>query len=164
MLTPTTRPPLTATKVVAWTRAPDRAFLLFEAHRNEPCGYAEVNAMCVNEEHMWIGHVLLDPRVRGRGMGTAFTRLLVDAAFNSLGAERLSLIVFPHNEAAIRSYLRAGFTLRGDEYHRFGRVGRRYRMLRFELDRAAGRRVAAVGHAQGSRGTRQLLPTAQDPS
>jgi RimJ/RimL family protein N-acetyltransferase len=163
-LTPTTPPPLTAEKVIAWTGGPDRAFLLFDVSVGRPLGYAELNSMRLNDEHLWMGHVLLDPALRGRGIGSRFVDLLVEMAFGTLSAERLSLIVFPENKAAVRCYERAGFALRGDEFHRFGPARRRYRMLRYECDRSVVHRHSRFSAAHAPREHRQLLPTSPDRS
>jgi len=134
-LTPTTPPPLTAEKVIGWTRAGGNPLVLVRGDSAIPCAYAELNPMRTNEEHLWIGHVVVDPAMRGQGIGRTFVRKLVECGFQTLGAERISLIVLPGNEPAIRCYQAAGFELRAEEYHRFGAARRRCRMLRFELDR-----------------------------
>jgi RimJ/RimL family protein N-acetyltransferase len=134
-LTPTTPPPLTPAKVLAWVRPNGRAYLGFAGRQQAPCLYGELNPMRTNDEHLWIGHVLADPQWRGRGLGQAFVRRLVESAFGEFFAERISLIVFPDNAPAIRCYERVGFTLSGDEHHRFGPQQRPYRMLRYEIDR-----------------------------
>jgi RimJ/RimL family protein N-acetyltransferase len=128
-LAPTTEPPLTAEKVIGWTSPVGRPYILVRVGQHVPYGYAELNPWRGSELHLWIGHVIVDPALRGKGIGGELTRLLVEKAF-ATGARRISLIVFPDNQPAIRSYVRAGFELCGDEYHRFGR--RRHRMLRFE--------------------------------
>jgi putative acetyltransferase len=49
---------------------------------------------------------------RGRGVGGALVRAAIDAA-RDLGAHKLALQVWPHNEAALRLYLRHGFVEEG---------------------------------------------------
>ncbi|MBN1512576.1 MAG: GNAT family N-acetyltransferase [Phycisphaerae bacterium] len=134
-LTPTTPPPLTPEKVLAWVRPNGRAYLGFAGSRDVPCLYGELNPMRTNDEHLWIGHVLADPQCRGRGLGQLFVRGLLESGFGEFCAERISLIVFPDNIPAVRCYERVGFTLRGDEHHRFGPQERSHRMLRYEIDR-----------------------------
>lgn len=58
---------------------------------------------------VWEYAVFLDAAVRGRGLGTALHRLMLDAA-RACGLRGVWLSVEPHNRAAIRSYRRAGFT------------------------------------------------------
>lgn len=50
---------------------------------------------------------------RGRGYGKEAVRLLVDFAFRDLNLHRVELTVFDGNEAAIRTYLGAGFSKEG---------------------------------------------------
>lgn len=161
-LTPTTPPPLTASKVIGWSRAPGWAFLLHKRGADGPSGYGELHPMRRNEEHWWIGHVIVDPAERGRGAGCALVQKLADTGFSALAAERISLIVFPDNEAAVRCYRRAGFEPRGQEYHHFGPRRRRYRMLRFELDRPWAADRLAMANAQAPRLLGQSLPEWRD--
>ena len=161
-LTPTTPPPLTASKVIAWSRAPGWAFLLHTRGADTPTGYGELNPIRSNDEHLWIGHVVVDPAERGRGTGTALVQKLAETGFSTLAAERISLIVFPDNEAAVRCYVRAGFEPRGQEYHQFGPSRRRYRMLRFEIDRPRAADRLALADAQAPRPIRQSLPQRRD--
>jgi len=56
--------------------------------------------------------MMVDARWRGRGIGGALVRSAVDAA-RDMGAHKLALQVWPHNEAARRLYLRHGFVEEG---------------------------------------------------
>lgn len=49
---------------------------------------------------------------RGRGLGGALLDVLVDQA-RTLGAHKVELQVWPHNEPALRLYLSRGFTVEG---------------------------------------------------
>ncbi|MGB2985910.1 MAG: GNAT family N-acetyltransferase [Phycisphaerae bacterium] len=129
-LAPSTHPPLTAEKVIGWKKPTGDAFLLTRKGDAEPVGYGELNPMRREVDHLWLGHVVIRPDQRGRGTGQAFVRALLDHAFDRCCAGRVSLIVFPDNTVAIQCYVRAGFTIIGDEYHRFGGIGPRYRFLR----------------------------------
>lgn len=51
---------------------------------------------------------VIDPPWRGQGLGLA-AMAAVEAKARALGAQRLSLHVFAHNEAACRLYAKAGF-------------------------------------------------------
>ncbi len=136
-LAPSTAAPLTAQKVVGWKRPDGHAFQLIRGEDPVPAGYAELNPMRQDAAHLWLGHVVVDPNLRGRGLGRALVRDVVATAFNRLDAGRISLVVFPNNIPAIQCYLRAGFALEGEEYHRFGDKGPRYRLLRLEVRRPA---------------------------
>jgi len=82
---------------------------------------AEGLHLAVTEGPELVGHGMLMPygdavelanflhqRVRGRGIGTALNRALVDLARRE-GYDRVWLSVEPSNRAAIRSYEKAGF-------------------------------------------------------
>jgi RimJ/RimL family protein N-acetyltransferase len=53
--------------------------------------------------------IFLAREVRGQGVGTQVSRLMVELA-RAMGLGRLWLSVEPHNRAALRSYEKAGFT------------------------------------------------------
>ena len=131
-LAPKTPPPLTTAKVLGWCRSKGCPLLLWPADGDLPVGYAELNQMRSDSRHLWLGHIVLDPRHRGRGEGIRFVQMLLRWALVELGARRVSLVVFPDNQAAVACYLKAGFSLHGEEYHRFEPDGPRHRLLRFE--------------------------------
>ena len=54
--------------------------------------------------------VIVDPAVRGHGIGKAMLRLAVDDAFGSRKADAVCLHVFAENTPAVRCYESAGFT------------------------------------------------------
>jgi RimJ/RimL family protein N-acetyltransferase len=56
--------------------------------------------------------MMVDSRWRGRGVGGALVRAAIEAA-RDLGAHKVALQVWPHNEAARRLYLRHGFVEEG---------------------------------------------------
>jgi RimJ/RimL family protein N-acetyltransferase len=56
--------------------------------------------------------MMVDARWRGLGVGGALVRSVIDAA-GGLGAHKIALQVWPHNEAARRLYLRHGFVEEG---------------------------------------------------
>ena len=132
-LAPSTQPPLTAAKVVGWTKPGGEAFLLTREGDAKPIGYGELNPMRGTVGHLWLGHVVVRPDQRDRGAGQALVRALLDRAFNTLLAGRVSLIVFPDNVAALQCYRRVGFALMGEEYHRFGGAGPKHRLFRLEI-------------------------------
>jgi RimJ/RimL family protein N-acetyltransferase len=147
-LAPSTPPPLTPAKVVAWTNPPDRALLLFRGREPLPSGYAELNPLRGSSQAVWLGHVVIAPPLRGRGLGSAFTAELVAEAFANPRTERIVLIVFPDNEPAIRCYRAAGFHQTATEQHRFGSRRAAHSMLRFELTRGEAGQRGTVGGVQ----------------
>lgn len=66
--------------------------------------------------------VMLDPAVRGRGLGTAVLRELAARAF-AAGAHRVQAEVLGYNEAALRAFASAGFTREGVRRSAYDREG-----------------------------------------
>ena len=132
-LAPSTAQPLTADKVLGWKRPGGRALILGRDGDPRPMAYGELNPTRRDPDRLWVGHVVLRPTERRRGMGRWFVRRLVDYAFDHLVAKSLSLVVFPDNQPALRCYQSAGFVVAGDEYHRFKKTGPPHRLLRLEM-------------------------------
>jgi RimJ/RimL family protein N-acetyltransferase len=100
-------------------------------HKKQAFSHQEINlAICLNpgakhvgniylrdidwvarhaELHIFIGGV----EHRGKGVGTAAVRLLIDYAFASLGLRRLYLFVLADNLPAVRVYEKCGFRVEG---------------------------------------------------
>ncbi|RLT24422.1 MAG: N-acetyltransferase [Chloroflexi bacterium] len=79
--------------------------------------------------HIAIG----EPDARGRGIGSAATRLAADFALGGLGLNRLSLTVFSFNTAAIRCYERVGFREEGRAREAIIRDGQRWDEIQMGL-------------------------------
>ena len=62
------------------------------------------------------GFVIVDPAVRGRGLGREMLRLGIDYAREVLGAEKIDLGVFEANERARHCYESVGFHLTGKSH------------------------------------------------
>ena len=135
-LAPGTPPPLTPEGVRAWRKPGGHALVLSESAKNDPIGYGELNPMRADHGHWWLGHMIVRGDKRGRGIGHAFLRALLNRAFHDLAAYRVSLIVFPGNHAAIGCYRRNGFIPVSEEYHRIGGHDAVNRLLRMEIRRA----------------------------
>lgn len=60
-----------------------------------------------------LGRIALAPLHRGRGLAPGFMTLIVDRAFYRNWVQRVDLLVYSHNVAAIKAYERAGFVLEG---------------------------------------------------
>jgi ribosomal protein S18 acetylase RimI-like enzyme len=142
-LAPSSTPPLTAAKVAAWQEPDGCGFLLFGSRAAEPVGYGELKPMPREPDHYWLGHVVVDPQVRGQGIGRQLVRELTAYAFRNLGVQRLSLVVFPDNLVAVRCYRRAGFQRISEEYHRFGKTETEYKLVRLEMDKRRAARILA---------------------
>lgn len=136
---PRTRSPLTPEKVIAWSADRDYPRVVTEHPVVAPLAYGELHYMPGSRSHVWLGHLLVAPACRGRGVGQVLTRLLLAEAFERLRARRASLVVFPDNVAAIHCYVRAGMIYAGDQTRFFETTGRYHRMLAFSMDRAGYR-------------------------
>ncbi len=133
---PSCVPPITSSMVRNWVKVNGRALILSRADARVPIGYGELNPLCDNPGELWIGHVVLNPSLRGRGLGERFTRLLLAHAFDEMAAERVSLVVFPENARAVDCYHRAGLRAVAEEFHRFG-SGPKRRLVRMEAKPSA---------------------------
>jgi|CXWL01.1.fsa_nt_gi RimJ/RimL family protein N-acetyltransferase len=131
-LAPSTLPPLTGEKINAWRKAGGTSLVGFEKHSKFPVAYGEINPMRSDGGRFWIGHVVVDSQMRGRGVGRRFVRGLLEEAFHEQHARRVSLVVFPENRAAVHCYRHCGFRIVGDEHHQFLPDGPRHRLLRLE--------------------------------
>ncbi|GMV95667.1 MAG: hypothetical protein AMXMBFR83_00390 [Phycisphaerae bacterium] len=133
-LAPSTPAPLTAAKVVNWPGADGGPRLFYRDGLIEPIGYCELNPMPGQPGHYWIGHCVVRPEQRGAGLGRLLMELVLEEAF-ARGAYRVSLMVFPENEAACRCYRSVGFREVGDQYKQFPTSDRRHRMVQMSLGR-----------------------------
>ncbi len=133
-LAPRTPPPPTPAKVLCWCGPRCSAYVMSSESDPTIRGYGEINRMKQRDDHAWLGHIILRPDLRGTGEGTRFVQLLVDHVFLSGGTERILLIVFPANVAAIRCYLACGFTETKREFHTF-QSNTRQEMVRMTLTR-----------------------------
>lgn len=151
LVSPETRPPLTARKIVAWGGQGRRQFMIEVTapprHADAPpttalapLGYAELNDMPQQPGIVWIGHLVLDPARRGRGLGTRAVRQLLEHAFNDCEAREVVLVVLPHNQPAIRAYRAAGLTHQGEEWKRQPHWQQPYRVVRMGIDRRSFQR------------------------
>lgn len=132
-LSPSLEFPLTPEKVVSWKQAGGRVLVWEGADNGTPIAYGELNPMKHERRHWWLGHVLVHPEFRGLGLGKAFVRMLLASAASEALVDRISLIVFPDNLAALRCYESVGFRVIGEEYHRYPGHDRRERLKRLEL-------------------------------
>lgn len=96
------------------------------------CGIKDINLISKQAE-TWI--YIGESDLRNKGIGSDSIRLLLKECFEKLKLKRLYLYVADFNIAAIRLYERNGFsrTASGDDMG--CRSGRRYKILRMELER-----------------------------
>lgn len=67
-----------------------------------------------------------DPAYRGNGYGTDAMCVMLRYGFMELNLQRIQLDAFSYNERAIKSYLKAGFVLEGQQRGTLLRNGRRW--------------------------------------
>ena len=84
-------------------------FKLVETPGDRVLGHIELMGINPTERRAHIGRVLIDPAVRGHGLGTELMTLLIRHAFGPLGLDTLTLSVFTFNTPAIACYERLGF-------------------------------------------------------
>jgi RimJ/RimL family protein N-acetyltransferase len=60
-----------------------------------------------------IGQIVVDPRLRGAGIGAASLKLVLEVCFNELGLHRAQLFVDEDNAEAIACYRKIGFRIEG---------------------------------------------------
>ncbi|MEU8223540.1 GNAT family N-acetyltransferase [Kribbella sp. NPDC048915] len=93
--------------LTSWrTVDPDiHSYLLFDGER--AVGYGEV-WLDDEEDEVELARIIVDPEVRGRGIGAGLVRALLGPAL-AAGYSEVFLRVRPENAAAIRTYQRSGF-------------------------------------------------------
>lgn len=116
---PQTVPPLSAAKVLQWAGPGRLCFQLAPTTGEEPVAYGELNTLSADRAEYWLGHLLVDPQQRGRGVGTRLVEALLRYGAGRLAARRITLVVFPENARAITCYTAAGMRFDGRETHRF---------------------------------------------
>lgn len=102
--------------------------LLFKAvdrESGEAVGHIELGAIDRRNRSLRIGRVLVDPSLRGRGLGDAMMRAALSQAFDEMEMHRVDLWVFEENARAITCYERVGFWRDGLIREAF-RVGEEY--------------------------------------
>ncbi len=76
-------------------------------HRDVAVAYGEL-WVDESECEVELARIIVDPEIRGRGVGREFVRMLVAEA-DTFSLENIFLRVVPENTAAIRCYQSAGF-------------------------------------------------------
>ncbi len=134
-LAPKTAPPVTADAVRAWNTPAHEALQLAPLTRRRPVAYGELNELNVERGLYWLGHLIVAPAQRGRGVGLALTKALLRRAFTRYAASEVTLVVFPENVVARACYERAGMREDGWEVHDLPPYGRRVRLVRMAASR-----------------------------
>lgn len=80
----------------------------------EPVGHFIMRYIHGDHRALRFGWVVMDPSRRGKGYGTEMLRAGLKYAFEFLGADRVTLGVFEHNDIAHNCYRKAGFVDTGE--------------------------------------------------
>ena len=98
----------------AWFRAlqndPLRKFFAVYDGAGRHIGNTGVKRLYAEHRRAELFIYIGEPRDRGRGMGTAATRLLTEYCFDEMDLHRVYVTVFSYNKGALASYGKAGFT------------------------------------------------------
>ncbi|MDP4152773.1 MAG: GNAT family protein [Bacillota bacterium] len=89
----------------------DEKSLLFTAvdENGVPMGHILFDKIDYSENSVHFGHVIVDPKVRGNGLGKEMLKLALQNAFDILGFSKATLAVFDNNGAAFSCYKKIGF-------------------------------------------------------
>jgi RimJ/RimL family protein N-acetyltransferase len=129
---PIFRWPLTREQLEAYLRAsevPDPPRLIFRAVERATghtggrvVGHVELGAIDRRNGSATLSRVLVDPGLRGAGIGQAMVHRVLEIGFEEMGLHRVDLYVFDFNRSAIGCYERLGFAREGilRDYRRLG--------------------------------------------
>jgi RimJ/RimL family protein N-acetyltransferase len=156
-LAPGTPFPLTAAKVVGWTNDDHHRVVLRDAAQR-PVGYAELHALSPRGDQLWIGHLIIAPECRRRGLGQSFVAGLLERTFSEAKVCEVVLLVFPENRRAIACYERCGFIAQGEETRHFAEVGRTCHFLRMAVSSGRFRRIRDSGLLTGQTMADRTVP------
>jgi len=89
------------------------------------------------EDQLRLGFVILNPALRGKGLGREMVRLAAGEAFADAKVQRLTLGVFENNPAALHCYLSAGFCpVNGAERESYFCMGEAWPCLEMSMSRS----------------------------
>ena len=74
-------------------------------------GYIELRILDSNENTARIGRVIIDPKMRGKGLGHNLINSIKEYAYSKLDVQKLTLGVFSFNQNAISLYLKNDFII-----------------------------------------------------
>lgn len=112
------RTPFTAESHLNWynTRVQTgevEQFVIVDTESNKDVGSVYLRDIDLNNKKCEYGIFIGEDDCRGKGIGSAAAKLILDYAFEVLKLNRVYLRVFDYNKSAIRSYEKAGFKYEG---------------------------------------------------
>jgi RimJ/RimL family protein N-acetyltransferase len=90
-----------------------REYIVVEKKTGKPVGWASIRWSPPTGVTCVIGLVIAEKQLRGKGLGTEVTRLLVIQAFDQLNMHKVELTTRPDNEAMVKVAKNCGFKLEG---------------------------------------------------
>ena len=107
--------PLTKDQLVKYIEQDSRIiFKVVDLVSSTTIGHAEI--ALADSGNCRLCRILIGQKgLRGKGLGQELVKILLNRAFNELGAERAELNVYDWNHQAIKCYERVGFTLNPGE-------------------------------------------------
>jgi RimJ/RimL family protein N-acetyltransferase len=117
-----------------------RAFIVVEKRTGKAVGWAMIRWWRPFSTTADLGLVIAEKHLRGQGLGTEATKLLVDVAFNQHNMHKAELFTRADNKAAVMAVRNCGFKLEGrhrDEVYFNGKYydGLSFGLLRNDYDK-----------------------------
>ena len=122
-------------------RQHQRAYVI-ENESGIPIGTCGLRAIDRDEGTALLGMMIGDPRLWGRGYGTAAAKALLERAFHELELRQVRLSCHAENRRAIRCYEKVGFE---HQPRREGRTGERAGEVWMAISRERWEQMAAAG-------------------
>lgn len=88
-------------------------FVAVESGSARPAGQIGFSRIWTKTNAAHLGPVIVDPALRGRGVGQQATRELLRIGFEEFKLHRIELVVFDFNKPAIACYKKAAFRVEG---------------------------------------------------
>lgn len=88
-------------------------FIIIEESSNTSVGSTYLRDIDLKNSKAEFGIFIGEESARGKGFGTAATKLILKYGFETLGLHKIYLRVFTNNLSAIKAYEKAGFTYEG---------------------------------------------------
>ncbi len=88
-------------------------YIVVEKKTSKPVGWASIRWSPPTDTTCEIGLVIAEKQLRGKGLGTEATRVLVNQAFDQLNMHKVELITRPDNKAELKVAKNCGFKLEG---------------------------------------------------
>ena len=88
-------------------------YIIVEKKTGKPVGWARIRWSPPTDTTCDLGLVIAEKQLRGKGLGTEVTALLVKQAFDQLNMHKIELTTRPDNEAMVKVAKNCGFKLEG---------------------------------------------------